>query len=227
MFPRFLFVLSRHIGSMRKPLPRLSPFGTNLPSPFNLILLIFELILGVDIRIIHERTPFLPSSIKDSLGTLLAQSKNNNVQIFEIVTLEIIPHNTPSRVCTQIMSLTRVSLLNWLFPGISLSLSFLFPLVVSCLQFFIKLINLVKKFNLWYLNQYQRQKNIIETTNQRKTNQFLFFFLRETETTKVTIQEKINSDTVNKLIIIIIFFDRALFFFFFFGARNKTRIRNN
>ena len=41
--------------------------------------------------------------------------------------LEIISHNTPSRVCTR----TRVSLLNWLFPDISLTLSCLFSTSVS------------------------------------------------------------------------------------------------
>ena len=35
MFPRFLPVPSCHLGSLRKPLPHLSPLGTNLPSLFN------------------------------------------------------------------------------------------------------------------------------------------------------------------------------------------------
>ena len=43
---------------------------------------------------------------------------------------------------------THISLLNWLFPDISLTHSCLFPLVASPFQFFIKLINLIKKFNL-------------------------------------------------------------------------------
>ena len=74
---------------------------------------------------------------------------------------------------------TRVSLLDWLSLNISLTLSCLFPLVVSPFQFFIKLINLNMKFKLQYLNQYQRQENITETMNQRKRiKETIFWFER-------------------------------------------------
>ena len=91
IFPRFLSISSCHLWFLRKPLPRLSPFGTDMPS-WSLILFIFELILVVVIRIIHVHMPFLPSSIWDSLGMLLMQSINNNVLPIHLI-LNLIKHH--------------------------------------------------------------------------------------------------------------------------------------
>ena len=147
----------------------------------------------VIIRIIHAGTPFLPSSIWNSLGVLLTQSSNNcilpihpilnlvnttfmhsnycciacnmkddssppslfNVSPLEDILLKLqrnVRNNSSQHSLTCLHSNyvthTCVSLLNWLFPDISLTHSCLFPLIASPFQFCFKLINLIKKFNL-------------------------------------------------------------------------------
>jgi hypothetical protein len=58
----------------------------------SLIVFIFELITVVVIKIIHVCSPFLPSSIKDSLGMPLMPSHNNSVLPIYLI-LNLIKHH--------------------------------------------------------------------------------------------------------------------------------------
>ena len=62
--------------------------------------------------------------------------------------LKVIPHNTPVFALRLCHSHSCFTLKLVFFPDISLTLSCLFPLKASLFQFFLKLINLIKKFNL-------------------------------------------------------------------------------
>ena len=148
MFPRFLSVPSYHLGSLRKPLPRLSPLGTYLPSPFNEAW--FFSSSNSSSWSSSESSTCARISCLLALGTLWGRSLRkvaitasclsikHHVHVFKLLLhrleheeqllpsffvwcvtlgrhfwnyremLEIIPHNTPSHVCTQIMSLALV-----------------------------------------------------------------------------------------------------------------------